>query len=86
MFVYALASDFQLDGLDQNVANPVQPAEGSTGVDGHIGELHAQVSAVDQITIAADGASHFLGPVTQTVEGLLNGFQSKVGVSAIDAA
>lgn len=84
VFIYALATDFQLDGLDQNVTNPVQPAEGSTGVDGHVGQLHAQVSAVDQITIAADGAGDLLGPVTQAVEGLLNGFQSKVGVSAVN--
>lgn len=39
---------------------------------------------MDQITITGNGAGNFLGPIGRAVEGLLNRFQSKVSVSAVN--
>ena len=84
VLVNALATNLKLNGLDQGVANPVEPTEGGARWDGNIWQLHAQVCAVDQITVTADGSGDLLGPITQAVEGLFNGLQGEVGVSAVD--
>jgi hypothetical protein len=39
---------------------------------------------LDQVTVAADGASHLLAEAGATVEGLLDGLGAVVGVAAID--
>ena len=58
MLVNPLAANLDLDGLQQDVTHPVQPAEGAAG-NGDSGQLNAQEHAVDQITIAGDGRGDF---------------------------
>jgi len=48
---------FNLNVLDQDVAEPVQPPEGLTLANSDGGQGHTQVHAVNEITVAADGAS-----------------------------
>lgn len=74
LLINALAADFNFNILDQDVAQPVQPAEALGSRDAHVGQLNAQVHAVDQITVAADGGSHFLAPVRGTIDTLSLGF------------
>lgn len=57
MLVDALATDLDLNILHQNVAEPVQPPESGVVGHAHRGQVHAEVHAVNQITVAADGAS-----------------------------
>ena len=57
MLINALTTDLDLNILHQNVTEPVQPAEGLVGTDGDSGQGHAEVHAVDEITVAADAAS-----------------------------
>ena len=68
VLVNALATNLKLNGLDKDVTNPVEPAEGGSRGNGNIGELDTQVSAVDQITIAADGGCNFLRPIAQAID------------------
>jgi hypothetical protein len=63
-FVYPLPADLNLHVLDQSVAEPVHPTEavglvgaGDSLLQANGVELYAEVHAVDQITIAGDGAS-----------------------------
>lgn len=86
MFINALASDLHLDVLDQDVTEPVQPTETRGTRHGHCGKLRAEVHAVNQITIAGDGAGNFLAEIGRTIEGLLNRFHREVSMSAINAA
>lgn len=85
VFVNALTTDFEFHGLDQDVTNPVQPPEGVTASGGNVRELDAQVGAMNQITIAANGASNFLGPVAHAIEGLFNGLQGEVSMTTVNA-
>lgn len=56
VLVDALATDLELDALDQDVAEPVQPPElvGAAGWNGHgnTGNLHLEICAMDQITVS----------------------------------
>lgn len=81
-----LTTDLNLNVLDQDVAQPVQPTEGLAGSDRHRGQLHAQVHAVDQVTVTGHGAGNLLVEVTGTIEGLLDGLHRKVRVTTINAA
>ena len=62
MFVDALATDFELNVLDQVVTDPVEPAELGTravrGLEGNLGERGLEVDAVDQVAIALDRACY----------------------------
>lgn len=73
VFVNALTSDLDLNILHKNVAEPVQPTEALTSLNGDGGKSHTEVHAVNQITVTADGAVNLLAPVSRAVEGLLNG-------------
>ncbi len=87
VLVDALATDLNLHGLDQVVANPVEPAELGTravsGQDRHGGQSGLQVHTVDQITVALDCACHLLGEVGGAVEGVLDGLHGEVGVTTV---
>ena len=69
------------------MTNPVEPAElGTSAVSGQesdLGQGGLEVDAVDQITIALDGAGHTLTKVGGTIERVLNRLHRKVGVAAI---
>jgi hypothetical protein len=87
VLVDALATDLNLDVLDEVVAHPVEPAELRTravrGLEGHLGEGGLEVHTVDQITVALDRARHLLAEARGTVERVLNGLHREVGVAAI---
>jgi hypothetical protein len=57
VFVDALTTDFDLNVLHQDVAQPVQPPESGVVGNAHRGQGHTEVHAVNQITVTADGAS-----------------------------
>ena len=87
MFVYPLSTDFDFDVLDQVVTRPVEPSELSTraiaGLESDLRQSGLEVHAVDQVTIALDGASHLLAKVGGTIERIFNGFHGEVGVTTI---
>jgi len=69
------------------VTNPVEPAELGTsaisGQESNLGQGGLEVDAVNQITIALDGAGHALAKVGRTIERVLNGLHGKVGVATV---
>lgn len=83
MLVDPLTADLDLDALQQDVADPVEPAELTAG-HGDGGQLHAQVHAVHQITIAGNGGSDLATESRSAIEGLLNGFHGEVGVPLVN--
>ncbi len=84
LFVNTLTTDLDFDRLNQHVADIVDPAEESRrGGSLHTGQGHLEVHAVDQITVAGDGAGHLLTEVSLAVEDLLDGFHAEVGVATI---
>ena len=88
VLVDALAANLNLNVLDEIVADPVEPAELGTravggGAQGHAGQGGLQVHAVDQVTVALDGASHLAAEPRRAVEGVLNGLHREVGVAAV---
>ena len=88
VLVDALTADFDLHALHQVVARPVQPAELGTaavaGLQSHLGQGGLQVHAVDQVTVALDGAGYLLAKVGGTVEGVFNGFHGEVSVATVN--
>ena len=50
------------------MTQPVHPPEGGVVGHGHIGQLHTQVSAVDQVTVAGDGAGHLFSEIGGSVD------------------
>jgi hypothetical protein len=87
VLVDALTANFELDGLHEVVANPVEPAELRTrtvrGLELYLRERGLEVDAVDQITVALDRACHTLAKARGTVERILNRLHGEVGVSAV---
>jgi hypothetical protein len=87
LLVDALATDFDLNILDDVVTDPVEPAELGTravaGLELHLGESGLQVHTVDQITVALDSAGDLLAEVRGAVERVLNGLHGEVGVAAV---
>lgn len=87
VLVNALAADVKLNGLDEVVADPVEPAELRTRTirrlerDG--GERGLEVDAVDEVTVALDRARHTLAEARRAVEGVLNGLHGEVRVAAV---
>ena len=88
VLVDALATDLELDALDEVVTNPVEPAElGARAVrrlEGDRRERGLEVDTVDQVTVALDRARHALAEARRTVERILNGLHGEVGVAAVD--
>ena len=87
MLIDALATNLDLDIADQIVTRPVEPAElGARAVraqQGDLGQSGLQVHAVDQVTIALDGAGDLLAKVRGTIERVLNGLHGEVSVTTI---
>ena len=87
LLVDALATDLDLNIVDHVVTDPVEPAELSAGTVGRLkrdlrqGGL--QVHAVNQITVALDGAGNLLAEVRGAVERVLDRLHGKVGVTAV---
>ena len=78
--IYPLTTDFDFHVLDQDLTDPVQPAEsvdngtGGSGDDNVI-QLHTQVRTVNQITVAANQASYLAREVGLAVDGLSPNFR-----------
>ena len=88
LLVNALATDLKLNGLDEVVARPVEPAELGTravrGGERDLGERRLEVHAVDQVTVALDRARDLLAEVRRTIERVLNGLHGEVRVAAVN--
>ncbi len=88
VLVNALTANLELNGLDEVVANPVEPAELSTravrGEELNLGESGLEVDAVNQVTVALDSAGHTLAEARGAVERVLNGLHGEVGVAAVN--
>ena len=87
LLVNALATDLNLHVLDQTVTRPVEPAELGTRavrrLERDLRQSGLQVHAVDQVTVALDRASDLLTEVRGTIERVLNGLHSEVGVATV---
>ena len=86
LLINLLATDLDLDVLDQNVANPVQPPESLVVGNRDIRQLDTQVHTVDQITVTGNSAGDLLAPVAGAVESLLDRFHREVSVTTVNAA
>jgi len=87
VLVDLLSANLKLNGVDQVVAHPVQPAELRTGAVRR-GQLHGgkgglEVDAVNQITVTGNSAGYLLAEVGRAVEGLLNRLHGEVCVTAV---
>ena len=87
VLVDLLATDLELNVVDQVVTDPVEPAELGTraiaGLEGDRRQCGLEVDAVDQITVAGDCACHLLAEVRGAVERLLNGLHREVRVATV---
>ena len=76
MLVDTLSANLELDVLDKVVADPVEPAELGTRAVGcekrNLRERGLEVDAVDEVTIALNGARHLAAEAGRPVEGVLN--------------
>ncbi len=82
--VDALAADFNLNLLDEAVADVVEPAEALGAREGNLREDNLDVRLVHQIRIAVDDSRHALVEVSLAVEGNLNGLHGEVGVALVE--
>lgn len=81
--VNALATDFNFNLSDHNVAEPVKPTELSSSGNRHTGKSDLKIHTGDKITVTRNGAGNFTTPISGTVEGLFNRFHRKVSVTTI---
>ena len=88
VLVDTLTTDFEFNGLNEVVTNPVEPAELSTrtvrALEGDLRESGLEVDTVDQVTVTLDGAGYTLAEARGTVERVLNGLHGEVGVTTVD--
>jgi hypothetical protein len=87
--INALATDFNLNLGNQLLTGEVKPAGINTILGSalhglvNLGESNLKVSAVSQITIAGNGASHTTTEIGLSVKSLLDGLHSKVSVTFV---
>ena len=87
LLINLLAADLNVDVADQEVTNPVEPAElgarAVRGLEGDLGQRALQVCAEDQVAVAADRALDLLAEVGSAVKRLLNRLHREVRVAAV---
>ena len=87
LLVNALTTNFNFNVINDVVTDPVEPTELSARavgrLEGDLWEGRLEVHAVDQITIALNGAGDLLAEVGSTVEGVLNRLHRKVRVTTV---
>ena len=87
VLIDTLTTDFDFNGLNKVVSNPVEPTELSTrtirGLESHLRESGLEVHTVDQITVTLDGTGHTLAEAWRTVERVLNGLHGEVSVTTV---
>jgi len=83
--VNALATDLQLDLVDQAVADVVEPAEAlaRTGSAVNLGEYYLDVRLVHQVGVTVDDGRYALVEVRLSVERHLNGLYGEVRVALV---
>jgi len=82
--VNALTTDLNLNLLDEDVTEPVQPAETFARSESrNTGESDLEVHTGDEITIAGNGAGHLAAEVSRTVEGLFDGLHGEVCMTLV---
>ena len=87
--VNALTSNLDLNLRDELLSGEIQPTSkhgagtGSAHVLVNLGESNLKVGAVCKITVAANSTGHTATKISLTVKGLLDGFNSKVGIPAV---
>jgi hypothetical protein len=92
--VNALTTNLNLNLSDELLSGEIQPTGINTRVVGNgvstnthqlvdLGKSHLKISAVGKITITADRALDTTTEIGLSVEGLLNRFNSKVGVTSV---
>ncbi len=84
LLVHTLATNLNLDVVNEDVANPVEPAEAGVLSELPLGKSDLEVHTVHQVTVTGDGAGHLLAEVGGAVEHLLDGFHREVGVAPVD--
>tara|TARA_Y100000389_G_scaffold188089_1_gene210247 strand:+ start:831 stop:1553 length:723 start_codon:yes stop_codon:yes gene_type:complete len=84
VFVNALATNFNFSVFDENVAEPVEPAERFTVGKFNTGNSALEVDLVHKVTIAGDGACYTLTEVRGAIECLFDGFHGEVGVATVN--
>ena len=84
LLVHTLTTNLNLNVVDENVANPVQPAETSVLGDTEFRKSDLKVHAVHEVTITRDGAGHLLAEVRSAVEHLLNRLHGEVSMAPVD--
>ena len=89
VLVDALATDLELYALDEDVAEPVEPPKSVASVaagggDGDGWEVDLEIGAMDQVTIAGNGAGDLFAEIGRAVESLLNGLEACGSVPAIN--
>jgi hypothetical protein len=88
VLVDALATDLELNVVDQVVADPVQPAELGTravaGLELHARQRGLEIHAVDQVAVALDRARHLVAEARIAVERILNGLHREVRVATVN--
>ena len=76
VLVDTLSANLELDVANKVVTHPVEPAElGTRAVrreERDLGERRLEVDAVDEVTIALNGARHLAAEAGRPVEGVLN--------------
>ncbi len=80
--INALATNLELSRANEKVTQRVNPAE-RVADNRHGRNIDLQVHAVNQVTVARNGAAHALAKIGRAVERLLNRLHGKVGVAAI---
>jgi len=87
--VDSLTSNLDLNLSDQLLTGVIQPTSIDTGITRslhllvNLGESNLDIGAVSQISVSGDGAGHTATKVSLTVEGLLDGLHSEVGVASV---
>ena len=87
LLINALTTNLNLDIIDEVVTNPVEPTElrarAVRRLKGDLRQGGLQVHAVNQITVALDGAGDLLAKVRGAVERVLDRLHGEVGVTTI---
>jgi hypothetical protein len=87
--VNSLASNLNFDLGKQLLTGVIQPTGINTSISGalhqlvNLGESNLDIGAVSQISVSGDSAGHTATKVSLTVEGLLDGLHSEVGVASV---
>ena len=87
LLVNALATNLNLDIVDEVVTNPVEPAElraRAVGrLQGNLGKGGLEIHAVNQVAVALDGAGDLLAEVGSAVKRVLNRLHREVSVTTV---